>query len=98
MTFHFLPDGDVLQGTLSMRKDDRFYISSDYDYGLLDGKIDGNRISFAVHSDFAVNDVPKVAVEHFSGRVEGNQIHFTVQEDTGYPPLQFTAVRRVANS
>jgi hypothetical protein len=94
MTFRFVADRNALRGTLFLRKDSRFYTSSDYEYGLLDGKIEGNRISFTIRSEFAVNDTPKVAIERFFGSVDGDQIRFTVQEDTGYPPLQFTAVRR----
>ena len=92
MTFTFVADGNALRGTVRLRK--RFYRAFDSEYGLLDGKIEGRRVSFDVHAEFAVNDTPKMATERFSGDVDGSQIHFTVQEDTGYPPLQFTAVRR----
>jgi hypothetical protein len=94
MSFTFSPDGDALHGTLRLRKDDRFFTSDTYDYGLLDGTIDGERLAFTVRSDFAVNNDPRVAVERFSGRVDGDRIHFTVQEDTGYPPLEFSAIRQ----
>jgi hypothetical protein len=95
ITFSFVSTGSTLSGTLRLRKG--FYRTSDSEYGLLDGKIEGHRISFDVRQEFAVNDAPKVAIERFSGDVDGNQIHFTVQEDTGYPPLRFIALRRPHN-
>ena len=92
MTFSFVSKGNGLQGTLHLRK--RHYRAFDTDYGLLEGRIEGQRVFFAVHSEFAVNDAPKVAIERFTGDVDGDRIRFTLQEDTGYPPLEFTAVRR----
>jgi hypothetical protein len=95
MTFSFVSAGNDLRGTLRLRQ--RYYRAFDTEYGLLDGRVEGRRVSFNVHTEFTVNDAPKVATERFSGDVDGDQIRFTVQEDTGYPPLQFTALRRAAS-
>jgi len=94
MTFSFVSAGNDLHGTLRLRQ--RYHRAFDSEYGLVDGKVEGRRVSFNVRTEFSVNDTPKVATERFAGDVDGDQIHFTVQEDTGYPPLEFTALRRAA--
>jgi len=97
MSFSFIVDGNVLRGTLHVGKGS-YGKAFGSDYGLLEGRAEGKRLSFVVRSGFTVDGAPKVAIKRFSGDIDGDQIHFIVQEDNGYPPLQFTAVRQATHS
>jgi hypothetical protein len=88
--FKFDTEGHALTGTAS-------YLGAGRgDRGILDGKIDGNRITFTTKS-FATLDDKTYEEKHFySGTLSGNEIHFSLQTDSGYDsrvPEKFTATR-----
>jgi hypothetical protein len=88
--FKFDTEGHALTGTAS-------YLGAGRgDRGILDGKVDGNRITFTTKS-FAMLDDKTYEEKHFySGTLTGNEIHFSLQTDSGYDsrvPEKFTATR-----
>jgi hypothetical protein len=60
-------------------------------YGILEGKVDGDRISFAINHRGRERDFK----EFFFGEVSGDEIRFTKQGADGSAPMEFGA-RRVA--
>jgi hypothetical protein len=102
LSFTLKTRGNELFGTVSTKKDK---------YGIIDGKISGDKVSFSVKYSYSIqesNDAAGRAVikpqpdvfEHFDGKLSGEEIHFTLQEfqqGSGLSPLEFTA-RRVSGS
>jgi hypothetical protein len=90
--FKFETDGHALTGTAS-------YLGAGRgDRGILDGKIDGNRITFMTKSYSTVNDKTYEEKHLYTGTLSGNAIGFSLQTDSGYDsrvPEEFTATRVV---
>jgi TIR domain-containing protein len=90
--FRFETAGHALTGTAS-------YLGAGRgDRGILDGKIDGNRITFTTKSYATLDDKTYEEKHFYSGLLSGNEIHFSLQTDSGYDsrvPEQFTATRVV---
>ena len=64
--------------------------------GILDGKLEGSRVSFTTKSLTSLNDKTFEDTHHYRGTVEGNVINFTLSTDSGaesHVPVRFT-VRR----
>ena len=64
--------------------------------GILDGKIDGNRISFVTKSQTILGGATYEEKHLYKGRMVGDAIEFILQTDSGYdtrPPEMFTARR-----
>jgi hypothetical protein len=93
-TFEFELDGSTLSGMAGYCEDEEGDGRT-----ILDGKIVGNRISFATKSWISVGrDRPNVEESHYyKGTVEGESIQFTLRTgDTAYSyhrPVVFTAHR-----
>ena len=88
--FWFELDGQELSGTAS-------YVSAGR--GILDGKIDGNRITFTTKSFTMLGDKTYEEKHHYGGTVEGDTIRFSLLTDSGYDsrtPEHFTAKRVAA--
>ncbi len=88
-TFEFEVHGQDLGGTAS-------YVTAPH--GIVDGKIDGNRVSFQTTSYSELNDKRYQEKHRYRGTVSGDSIEFVLDTDSGYdapPPAKFTA-RRVA--
>ena len=67
--------------------------------GIVDGKIDGNRISFTTKSMTMLGDKTYEEKHFYKGRLTGSSIDFVLQTETGYdsrPPEMFTASRTEA--
>ncbi len=88
--FKFDTEGHALTGTAS-------YLGAGRgDRGILDGKIDGNRITFTTKSFATLDDKTYEEKHLYSGTLSGNEIHFSLQTDSGYDsrvPETFTATR-----
>jgi hypothetical protein len=93
LLFTLKRDGDAVRGKVTVLKNDSVYNSADLDYGILEGKLDGSKLSFQIKTEVRVNGTEVVRVDRFDGTVDGDRIHFWVQEDSGRPPLEFTASR-----
>jgi hypothetical protein len=64
--------------------------------GILDGKIDGNRISFLTKTQTILGSQTYEEKHLYKGRLIGDAIEFILQTDSGYdtrPPEMFTAKR-----
>ena len=64
--------------------------------GILDGRIEGNRITFTTRSQTLLGDKNYEEKHQYRGRLSGNTIEFILQTDSGYdsrPPETFTATR-----
>jgi len=86
-TFNFELAGTELSGTAS-------YLGGSHD--ILDGKIDGDRISFMTTSLTGMDDKTYVDKQHYKGTVEGDTIQFTMVIDSSIsqqPSYHFTAKR-----
>jgi hypothetical protein len=67
--------------------------------GIVDGKIDGNKISFTTKSMTMLGDKTVEEKHFYKGRLTGSGIDFVLQTETGYdsrPPEMFTASRTEA--
>jgi hypothetical protein len=91
--FWFEVAGQELSGTAS-------YLGAGRgDRGILDGKIDGNRITFTTKSQTMLDDKTYEEKHHYNGTVEGDTIRFSLVADSGYDsrsPEHFTAKRVAA--
>jgi len=86
-TFEFDVAGGELTGAASYLRRPR---------GILDGKLEGSRVSFTTKSLTSLNDKTFEDTHHYRGTVEGNVINFTLSTDSGaesHVPVRFT-VRR----
>ena len=85
--FNFKVDQNELLGTAS-------YVGGPR--GILDGKIDGNKITFTTKSLTALGDKTYEEKHNYRGRLSGGAIEFMLQTDSGYDsrvPEEFTATR-----
>jgi hypothetical protein len=85
--FALRADQDEVDGTASYLGTGR---------GILDGKIQGNKITFTTKSSTMLGDATYEEKHHYKGRLSGNAIEFVLQTDSGYdsrPPEMFTAER-----
>jgi hypothetical protein len=86
-TFEFEVAGGELSGAASYLRRPR---------GILDGKLEGKRVSFTTKSLTSLNDKTFEDTHHYRGTVEGNAIDFTLITESGaesHVPVRFT-VRR----
>lgn len=86
-TFEFQVHGQELTGSAS-------YVTAPH--GIVDGKIDGNRVSFQTTSYSELNDRRYEEKHRYRGTIAGDTIEFVLDTDSGYdapPPLTFTAHR-----
>ena len=86
-TFEFEVAGGELSGTASYLQRPR---------GILDGKLEGNRVSFTTKSLTSLNDKTFEDTHHYRGTVEGRIINFTLMTDSGaesHVPVRFTVQR-----
>ena len=86
-TFHFEVLGQELQGTAS-------YITGPH--SIVDGKVDGNRLSFQTTSYSELNEKRYQEKHRYRGTVSDDAIEFVLDTDSGYdapPPVTFTARR-----
>ena len=86
-TFEFDGLGQELTGTAS-------YVTAPH--GILEGKVDGNRLSFETTSYSELNDHRYQEKHRYRGVVSDDTIEFVLETDSGYdapPPLKFTAHR-----
>jgi hypothetical protein len=86
-TFQFEVLGQELQGTAS-------YLTGPH--GIVDAKIDGNRLSFQTTSYSELNEKRYQEKHRYRGTVSGDAIEFVLDTDSGYdspPPVTFTAHR-----
>ena len=64
---------------------------------IVEGRLEGRRLSFLTRSDEVLGDAPPREVTHrYRGEVEGDAIRFTLEATGGYsrhPPLEFVARR-----
>jgi hypothetical protein len=90
--FQFATAGHAVTGTAS-------YLGAGRgDRGILDGKIDGNRVTFTTKSYSTLDDKTYEEKHFYSGLLTGNEIQFSLQTDSGYDshaPEKFTATRVV---
>jgi len=85
--FEFEVSGNEVSGTASYLKRAR---------GILDGKLDGSRLSFTTRSQTSLNDKTYEDTHHYTGTVDGTVINFTLMTDSGaesHVPVRFS-VRR----
>jgi hypothetical protein len=85
--FALRADQDEVDGTASYLGTGR---------GILDGKIQGNKITFTTKTYTILGDATYEEKHHYKGRFSGNAIEFILQTDSGYdsrPPEMFTAER-----
>src|SRR5262249_8642692 len=85
--YGFKVDESDLLGTASYLRTPR---------AILDGKIDGNRISFVTKSQTILGGATYDEKHLYKGRMVGDAIEFILQTDSGYdtrPPEIFTAKR-----
>jgi len=78
--FLFQAEGDKLFGTASFLAFKR---------GIEDGRIDGDKISFNVRFQEAVEGMSTERTIHYVGSVSGGQIHFKMQDDRGSGSVEF---------
>ncbi len=86
-TFQFDVHGAELTGSAS-------YVTAPH--GLVDGRIDGNRLSFQTTSYSDLNEQRYQQKHRYRGTVSGDEIAFVLDTDSGYdapPPTTFTAHR-----
>ncbi len=86
-TFDFEVHGQDLAGSAS-------YVTAPH--GIVEGKIDGNRLSFLTTSYSELNDQRYQEKHRYRGTVLGDTIEFVLDTDSGYdapPPAKFTAHR-----
>jgi hypothetical protein len=86
-TFDFEVTGQELSGTASFLR---------YPRGILDGKIDGNRLSFMTKSLTSVGEKTSEDKHYYKGTVDGDTIQFTMLTDSSvesHVPVRFTATR-----
>ena len=78
-TFVFKVDGDKLTGktTSSMTGEST----------LVDGKVDGNNVSFTITVKFQDNEMKL----NYKGKVDGNEIKFTVENPNGGQTIEWKA-------
>jgi hypothetical protein len=84
-TFQFKVDDKELYGTASYVRTPR---------GILDGKVEGNRITFTTKSQTMLGDKTYEEKHFYRGRLTPDGIDFTLQTDSGYDsrsPEMFTA-------
>jgi hypothetical protein len=85
--FAFEVDGTELSGTASFLG---------YDRGILDGRVEGNRLSFITKTMTSVNDRSYEDTHRYKGVLEGDTIEFTMMTESGaesHVPVRFT-IRR----
>jgi TIR domain len=85
--FIFEVVGGELSGTASFLQRDR---------GILDGKVEGNRVSFTTKSMVSIGEKSYEDKHYYKGTVEGDAIRFSMMTDSGaesHVPVSFT-VRR----
>jgi hypothetical protein len=85
--FNFKVDQNELFGTAS-------YVGGPR--GILDGKIEGNKITFTTKSITALGGKTYEEKHNYRGRLSGDAIEFMLQTDSGYDsrtPEEFTAKR-----
>ena len=92
--FDFEVDGEEVSGTASFLGSGR---------GILDGKIVGNRISFATKSLSTLNSDEKTYEEkhNYKGTLDGDTIRFTMMTDSeieSHVPIHFTATKVATRS
>jgi hypothetical protein len=86
-TFQFKVDENEVMGSASYVRTPR---------GILDGKIDGNRISFLTKSQTMLGSQTYEEKHLYKGRLNGDSIEFVLQTESGYDarsPEMFTARR-----
>jgi hypothetical protein len=86
-TFQFDVHGQELTGTAS-------YVTAPH--GIIDGSIDGNRLSFQTTSYSDLNERRYQEKHRYRGTMSDDTIEFVLETDSGYdapPPLKFTAHR-----
>jgi hypothetical protein len=86
-TFDFEVAGGELSGTASFLQRAR---------GILDGKVEGNRVSFTTKSMVSIGEKSYEDKHYYKGTVEGDAIKFSMMTDSGaesHVPVSFT-VRR----
>jgi len=86
-TFDFEVAGRELSGTASFLQRGR---------GILDGKLEGNRVSFTTKSIVSIGEKSYEDKHYYKGTVEGDAIRFSLMTDSGaesHVPVYFT-VRR----
>jgi len=86
-TFDFEVAGRELSGTASFLQRGR---------GILDGKLEGNRVSFTTKSMVSIGEKSYEDKHYYKGTVEGDAIRFSLMTDSGaesHVPVYFT-VRR----
>ena len=86
-TFDFEVAGQEVSGTASFLQRGRV---------ILDGKIEGNRVSFTTKSMVSIGEKSYEDKHYYKGTVEGNAIRFSLMTDSGaesHAPVYFT-VRR----
>jgi hypothetical protein len=86
-TFNFKVDDQELFGTASYLRTPR---------GVVDGKIEGNKITFTTRSPTILGDRTYEEKHHYRGRLTADGIEFLLQTDSGYDsrsPETFTAKR-----
>jgi hypothetical protein len=85
--FAFEFDGHELSGTASFLG---------YDRGILDGRVEGNRLSFTTKTITSLNDRSYEDTHQYKGVLEGDAIEFTMMTDSGaesHVPVRFTVKR-----
>jgi hypothetical protein len=90
--FAFTVDGNEVLGTASYLRRAR---------GIIDGKLEGNKVTFITHSETMLGDKTYEEKHHYRGRISGDTIEFMLQTESGYddrPPETFTARRVAADS
>jgi hypothetical protein len=88
--FQFETTGHAVTGTASYLEAGRG------DRGILDGKIQGNRINFMTKSYATVDDKTYEEKHFYTGLISGDKIQFSLQTDSGYDsriPEKFIATR-----
>ncbi|HLJ48470.1 MAG TPA: serine/threonine-protein kinase [Bryobacteraceae bacterium] len=86
-TFDFKVDGNEVDGTASYGRTPR---------GIVDGKIEGNKITFTTKTNTMLGDKTYQDIHHYKGRLAGDSIEFILQHETEWdskPPDTFTAKR-----
>jgi hypothetical protein len=86
--FAFEVAGQELSGTASFLG---------YDRGIMDGKLEGNRISFTTKTITSINHRSYEDKHLYKGTVQGEAIDFTMMTDSGaesHVPIRFTLRRR----
>jgi TIR domain len=86
-TFEFELAGGELSGTASYLQRPR---------GILDGKLEGNRVTFTTKSLTSLNDKTFEDTHRYRGTIDGRAITFTLMTDSGaesHVPVRFTVQR-----